>query len=59
MEVLGIEFVEKLDIKLPETDLNHNILVFKKVSETPSKYPREAGKPSKITDKIISRKIIL
>lgn len=47
MEVLGIEFVEKLDIKLPETDLNHNILVFKKVSETPSKYPRKAGKPAK------------
>lgn len=47
MEVLGIEFVEKLDIKLPETDLNHNILVFKKISETPSKYPRKAGKPAK------------
>ena len=47
MEILGIEFVEKLDIQLPETDLNHNILVFKKVSETPSKYPRKAGKPAK------------
>lgn len=47
MQTLGIEFVEKIDVKLPETDLNHNILVFKKISETPSKYPRKAGKPAK------------
>ncbi|WP_300276738.1 16S rRNA (guanine(527)-N(7))-methyltransferase RsmG [Peptacetobacter sp.] len=47
MTTLGIEFVEKIDVKLPETDLNHNILVFKKISETPSKYPRKAGKPAK------------
>ena len=47
MEVLGIEFVEKIDIKLPDLELNHNILVFKKVKNTPSKYPRKAGKPSK------------
>ena len=31
MEVLGIEYIEKIDIKLPEIDLDHNILVFKKV----------------------------
>lgn len=47
MEVLGIEFVEKIDIKLPDLELNHNILVFKKIKSTPSKYPRKAGKPSK------------
>ena len=47
MEVLGIEFIEKIDVELPETDLNHNILVFKKVRNTPEKYPRKAGKPSK------------
>lgn len=47
MEVLGIEFVEKIDIKLPDLELNHNILVFKKIKNTPSKYPRKAGKPSK------------
>lgn len=47
MEVLGIEFVEKIDIKLPDLELNHNILVFKKINNTPSKYPRKAGKPSK------------
>ncbi|MGL5695303.1 MAG: 16S rRNA (guanine(527)-N(7))-methyltransferase RsmG [Peptostreptococcaceae bacterium] len=47
MEVLGIEFVEKIDIKLPNEELNHNILVFKKVKNTPEKYPRKAGKPAK------------
>ncbi|MGL5330051.1 MAG: 16S rRNA (guanine(527)-N(7))-methyltransferase RsmG [Peptostreptococcaceae bacterium] len=47
MEVLGIEFVEKIDIELPNEELNHNILVFKKIKNTPEKYPRKAGKPSK------------
>ncbi len=47
MEVLGIELIEKIDIELPETDLDHNILVFKKVRSTPEKYPRKAGKASK------------
>lgn len=47
IETLGLEFVEKIDIKLPETDLKHNILVFKKIKNTPMKYPRKAGKPIK------------
>lgn len=47
MEVLGVELIEKIDIELPETDLDHNILVFKKVRNTPEKYPRKAGKASK------------
>ena len=47
MEVLGVEYIEKIDIKLPEVDLHHNILVFKKTNNTPSKYPRKAGKVSK------------
>ncbi len=47
MRVLGVEFEEKIDIILPEIDLSHNILVFEKKENTPSKYPRKAGKPSK------------
>lgn len=47
MKELGVEFTEKINIKLPEYDLSHNILVFKKIKNTPSKYPRKAGKPSK------------
>lgn len=47
MEVLGLEFVEKIDVELPEIGLKHNIVVFKKVNSTPAKYPRKAGKPVK------------
>lgn len=47
IDILGLEFVEKIDVELPEIDLNHNILVFKKIKETPVKYPRKAGKPVK------------
>ena len=47
MEVLGLEFIEKIDIELPSEELKHNILVFKKVNNTPEKYPRKAGKPAK------------
>ncbi|GAA0226066.1 16S rRNA (guanine(527)-N(7))-methyltransferase RsmG [Metaclostridioides mangenotii] len=47
MRLLGVEFVEKIDIVLPDIDLSHNILVFVKKMKTPSKYPRKAGKPSK------------
>nr|WP_165483819.1 16S rRNA (guanine(527)-N(7))-methyltransferase RsmG [Clostridioides difficile] len=47
IDVLGLEYIEKIDVELPEIDLNHNILVFKKVMETPVKYPRKAGKPAK------------
>ena len=47
MEVLGIEYIEKIDIKLPEIDLDHNILVFKKVKNTSSRYPRKVVKVTK------------
>lgn len=47
IDILGLEFVEKIDVELPEIDLNHNILVFKKIKEIPVKYPRKAGKPAK------------
>ena len=47
METLGVEFVEKIDVELPDSDLKHNILVFKKTNNTPEKYPRKAGKPVK------------
>lgn len=47
MEVLGLKFVEKIDVELPEIELKHNIVVFKKVNSTPAKYPRKAGKPVK------------
>lgn len=47
MDTLGVEFIEKIDVVLPDVDLKHNILVFKKTNNTPEKYPRKAGKPVK------------
>ncbi|AHM57501.1 ribosomal RNA small subunit methyltransferase G [Peptoclostridium acidaminophilum DSM 3953] len=47
MKELGVALEEKLIIKLPFTDISHYVLVFRKVSNTPSKYPRKAGLPSK------------
>lgn len=47
MDILGVELTEKINVVLPDEELEHKILVFKKVIQTPSKYPRKAGKPSK------------
>jgi len=46
-KILGGEFKEKLDIKLPKADITHSIIVIKKLLQCPTKYPRKAGKPSK------------
>lgn len=47
LKTLGgeIEKVEK--IILPESDITRNIIIVKKVKETPLKYPRKPGTPSK------------
>lgn len=47
IKVLGGE-IEKIEkITIPDTDYIRNIIIIKKVAETPNKYPRKAGKPSK------------
>lgn len=47
LKILGGE-VEKIEkIKLPESDIERNIIIVKKVKNTPIKYPRKAGIPSK------------
>ncbi len=47
IEVLGgnIESIDRL--LLPDSDMERNIIVIKKVKETPNTYPRKAGMPSK------------
>lgn len=47
LDILGgkIEKVEK--IILPDSDITRNIVLIRKVKETPSKYPRKAGLPTK------------
>lgn len=47
MELLGGKFEKVESYDLSEADLNHNIVVIKKISHTPTKYPRKAPKPSK------------
>jgi 16S rRNA (guanine527-N7)-methyltransferase len=40
-----IESVEEFE--LPESDIKRNIIIIRKIKETPSKYPRKPGTPSK------------
>ena len=47
IKILGGE-IEKIDeIILPDSDIKRNIIIIKKVKETPLKYPRKAGIPTK------------
>ena len=45
--LLGGELVKIQSYDLSDTDLNHNIVIIKKISHTPTKYPRKAPKPAK------------
>jgi len=47
IKLLGGEFIKIENYDVSDTDLNHNIVLIKKVSQTPTKYPRKAPKPSK------------
>ena len=45
--LMGGSFERMENYDLSDTDLNHNIVVIKKISHTPTKYPRKAPKPAK------------
>lgn len=45
--VLGGKIVDQKDVHIPFSDISHRIIFIKKEKETPSKYPRKPGKPSK------------
>lgn len=45
--ILGGTIDQLVDVVVPYTDLNHRIAKIKKVKETPKKYPRKAGEPTK------------
>jgi|SRR3712207_579548 len=47
INTLGVKLVEHIEVDLPDEELKHTILVFKKIEKTPGKYPRRPGKPSK------------
>ena len=47
IKILGGK-VEKVDeFNLPNSDISRNIILIDKIKETPNKYPRKAGEPSK------------
>lgn len=47
ISILGGTIDQLVDVVVPYTDLNHRIAKIKKVKETPKKYPRKAGEPTK------------
>lgn len=44
---LGGEVEKMISVELPSSDIVHNLLVIKKINQTPTKYPRGGGKPKK------------
>ena len=47
LEILGGKIEKIENINLPDSDIKRNIIVVKKIKQTPSKYPRKPGTPSK------------
>ncbi len=47
IKLLGGKLEDKIDIKVPQSDIAHSLLVIRKISHTPTKYPRQAGKIKK------------
>ena len=47
ISVLGGRVEKKVDVTIPNSDIIHSLIIIKKIKETPTKYPRNAGKPKK------------
>lgn len=47
LKILGGQIEKVEQITLPDSDIIRNIVIVRKVTKTPSKYPRKAGLPSK------------
>lgn len=43
IHILGGEVTDVFSAKIPDTELNHKIIIVKKVRHTPQQYPRKAG----------------
>jgi 16S rRNA (guanine527-N7)-methyltransferase len=57
IKILGGELQELEAFELPLTDIKRNIIIIKKVKETPKQIPRKQGKPSKTQLNNVPRKI--
>lgn len=47
LSILGGKVVRQIDYTLPESDYYRNLVIIRKEKDTPKKYPRKAGLPSK------------
>ncbi len=47
IKLLGGKLEDKIDIKVPQSDITHSLLLIRKKSHTPTKYPRQSGKIKK------------
>ena len=47
ISILGGKIEEQVAFTLPDSDMYRNLVVIKKISQTPQKYPRKAGTASK------------
>lgn len=41
IKILGLKFIEKIDIDTENNDIERYLLIFQKISQTPKKYPRK------------------
>lgn len=48
LEILGGEIENIYTLVIPSSDIKRNIITVRKLRQTPTKYPRKAGKPSKV-----------
>lgn len=47
VNVLGGKIINQISFQLPDSDIGRNLIVIKKIKDTPFKYPRKSGLPSK------------
>ena len=47
IRILGGKYEKQVEFQLPDSDIYRNLFVIRKEKETPSRFPRKAGLPSK------------
>lgn len=47
IKILGGQLEKVDEFELPDTDIKRNVVLISKIKDTPNKYPRKAGEPSK------------
>lgn len=47
IKLLGGRVVDSYNVGIPESDIEHSIIIIEKINNTPRKYPRGGGKPRK------------